>query len=99
MFPVSVARKYAEAFVQTLGPAADLVALAEELRQFIEIVASNRELGETLRNPILPLERKRTLVEGLVAAGGGNPFVAGAVVTALSNRHADGLPAIASAFG
>ncbi len=63
--------RYARAlFDTTLAERRDVAAAYGELTQFASLVSANPALGRALTNPAIPVQRKRAVVDALVARAG-----------------------------
>jgi F-type H+-transporting ATPase subunit delta len=63
--------RYARAlFETTLSEQRDVAAAYSELEQFAALVATNDSLARALTNPAIPVQRKRAVIDALLARAG-----------------------------
>lgn len=63
--------RYARAlFETTLAERRDVAAAYAELKQFAALVSGNASLARALTNPAIPVQRKRSVVDALLARAG-----------------------------
>jgi F-type H+-transporting ATPase subunit delta len=67
----SAARQYARALFEVTAPLDRTGSAGQDLAEMAALVAAHPDLRQALETPFVPANRKRALIEALVAAGGG----------------------------
>jgi F-type H+-transporting ATPase subunit delta len=62
-----VANRYARALADVIIARGETNAVSDELRDFAAMVAGHGELREMLANPVIPFDRKRAVLDALLA--------------------------------
>jgi F-type H+-transporting ATPase subunit delta len=69
------ATRYARALFDVATKEGDVTRAGAELGEFARLVAGNEMLSRSLTNPAIPVQRKRAVVEQLLARAGLSPIV------------------------
>lgn len=98
MVNVSVARRYARALLEASAPGA-VVGIADQLSALAELLASNADLADVIRNPAYSRAQRHGVVDGLIQLLGPDSTVLPNFLRLLVDRHRLGmLPDIARLF-
>jgi F-type H+-transporting ATPase subunit delta len=93
------AARYARALFDVASKEADVQRVGRELGAFARLVAGNEMLARTLANPAIPVQRKRGVVEQLLArAGALSPVVSKLLLLLADRDRLMLLPELASAY-
>jgi F-type H+-transporting ATPase subunit delta len=93
------ATRYARALFDVARKEADVRQVGRELGEFARLVAGNEVLSRTLANPAIPVQRKRGVVEQLLARAGQLSPVISKLLLLLADRDRLGLlPELATAY-
>lgn len=93
------ATRYARALFDVAKKEADVQLAGRELSGFASLVAGNEMLSRTLTNPAIPVQRKRAVVEQLLARVGPLSPVVSKLLLLLADRdRLVVLPELASAY-
>jgi F-type H+-transporting ATPase subunit delta len=91
--------RYARALFDVAKKEADVQQIGREFSAFASLVSGNEMLGRTLANPAIPVQRKRGVVEQLLARAGTLSPVVSKLLLLLADRDRMALlPEIASAY-
>ena len=90
------ARRYARALLDVAGP--DAALLRTELRVVVGVLRGSRELAAALDSPVLPADRKQTLLRALWGETA-SPLMLRLLDLLVANRRTPLLPAIEEAYG
>jgi len=83
----AVARRYAAALADVVESHGESREVQQELSAWVEMTRSSAELGEVFRNPTVPYERKRGVLESLIARAGVRPTTANFLRVLLQNHR------------
>ena len=93
------ATRYARALFDVANKESDIQQVGRELAGFARLVAGNEMLSRTLANPAIPVQRKRGVVEQLLARAGQLSPVVSKLLLLLADRDRLALlPELASAY-
>ncbi|HEY0872902.1 MAG TPA: ATP synthase F1 subunit delta [Vicinamibacterales bacterium] len=91
--------RYARALFDVAKKEADIQQVGREISAFANLVSSHEMLARTLANPAIPVQRKRGVIEQLIArAGALSPVVSKLLVLLADRDRLALLPEIASAY-
>lgn len=91
--------RYARALFDVAKKEADIQQVGREISAFANLVSSHEMLARTLANPAIPVQRKRGVIEQLIArAGTLSPVVSKLLVLLADRDRLALLPEIASAY-
>src|SRR5215210_1801355 len=95
----SAAKRYARALFDVAQKEADIRQVGGELSSFAALFTGHEGLSRTLSNPAIPAQRKRAIVEQLLARFGAGSPVINKLLLMLADRDRLALvPDIASAY-
>ena len=95
----AVAMRYARALFDVARREMDVQQAGRELSAFAALVSGNEMLARTLANPAIPVQRKRAVVEQLLArAGAMSPVVSKLLLLLADRDRLSILPDVASAY-
>ena len=95
----AAALRYARALFDVARKESDVQQAGRELAGFARLVAGNEMLARTLTNPAVPVQRKRAVVEQLLAKGGPlSPVVTKLLLLLAERDRLAILPDLASAY-
>jgi F-type H+-transporting ATPase subunit delta len=95
----AAATRYARALFDVAKKEADVQQVGREISAFAALVSGNEMLARTLANPAIPVQRKRGVVEQLIARAGTLSPVVSKLLMLLADRDRLALlPEIASAY-
>ena len=95
----AVATRYARALFDVTLKEGDLQDVSRDLNGFAELVGSNDALARVLSNPAIPVQKKRAVVNALLArAGALSPIVAKLLVLLADRDRLVLLPEIVRAY-
>lgn len=95
----AVARRYATALADVVVARGEAREVQEELAAWVAMTRSSAELAEVFRNPTVPYEQKRKVLEGLIARAGARPTTANLLRVLLQNHRLGDLEEVARQFG
>ena len=99
MTPLTVSRRYAKALFDVAERAGTLDRVERDLESFRALVASHAELGRTFENATIPLQKKRAIVDALIAAAGDMSDEVTRLLKLLAERdRLSAIPQVADAF-
>jgi F-type H+-transporting ATPase subunit delta len=94
-----LAARYARALFDVARKESDIQQAGRDLAGFARFVAGHEMLSRTFANPAIPAQRKRAVVEQLIARAGAQTPVVSKLLLMLAERDRLGLlPEIASAY-
>jgi F-type H+-transporting ATPase subunit delta len=67
MSVTTIASRYARALADVIAERGETEAVAAEVEQFARLVEEHKELHDVFASPVVPLERKRAVLDELVA--------------------------------
>ena len=94
---LSVARRYASALFEVAKKRGEVEAVAANLKEVVQAVQGSRELMSVLHHPLLPLEKKQTILHS-VFAGNVRSDVEKFLFLVVEKKRAAVLPQILSEF-
>jgi F-type H+-transporting ATPase subunit delta len=95
----AAATRYARALFDVARKQADIQQVGREIGEFARLVAGNEMLSRTLSNPAIPVQRKRAVIEQLLARAGSLSPVVSKLLLLLADRDRLALlPELASAY-
>jgi F-type H+-transporting ATPase subunit delta len=95
----SAATRYARAIFDVALKEGDVQQVGGEIAEFAELVASHETLKRVLSNPAVPVQRKRAVIEQLLAAAGVvSPIVSKVLLLLADKDRLVLLPEIADAY-
>jgi F-type H+-transporting ATPase subunit delta len=95
----AAAIRYARALFDVALKEGDIQQVGRDLRQFSELVSSNEALSRVLSNPAIPVQKKRALVQELIArAGAVSPIVAKLLALLADRDRLNLLPDIVQSY-
>lgn len=86
MTPRAAASRYARALFDVAQKESDVQQAGRELKAFAELVSSNEPLARVLSNPSIPVQKKRGIVQALVAQAGPMSPVVSKLLGLLADR-------------
>ncbi len=92
------ASRYARALFDVARKEADVQQAGTELSAFAGLVAGNEMLARTLANPAIPVQRKRAIVEQLLARAPLSPIVSRLLLMLAERDRLALLPELVSAY-
>lgn len=83
----TVARRYATALADVVTARGEAQAVQQELRDWEQLMQSNEQLMEVFRNPTIPYEQKRKVLNALIARARVRPTTANFLQVLLQNQR------------
>lgn len=94
----AVARRYAVALAEVVGARGEAQEVQRELSAWEEMARANPQLQEVFRNPTIPLDQKRRVVNALIERTRVRPTTANFLLVILQNQRLADLTEINAAF-
>ena len=94
----AVARRYAVALADVVLSHGEAQEVREELASWGELMRSNAQLLEVFRNPTIPYERKRAILEELIGRTRPRPTTANFLKVLLQNHRLADLSEVSAQF-
>src|SRR5919199_2920025 len=82
-----IARRYATALADVVTARGEAQEVQKELRDWEEMMRSSEQLLEVFRNPTIPYEQKRKVLNALIARSNVRPFTANFLQVLLQNQR------------
>lgn len=83
----TIARRYASALADVVLERGEAKEVQQELRQWAELILSNANLQEVFRNPTIPLDQKRAVLNQLIERAQPRPTTANFLKVLLQNQR------------
>jgi F-type H+-transporting ATPase subunit delta len=93
-----LARRYAAALADVVESRGEAREVQEELAAWVGMTRESAELGEVFRNPTVPYEQKRRVLESLVARARVRPTTANLLRVLLQNHRLGDLEEVSRQF-
>lgn len=94
----TIARRYASALADVVIDRSEAKEIQEELQQWSELIQANAKLQEVFRNPTIPLDQKRAVLNQLIERAQPRPKTANFLKVLLHNQRLIKLPEINRKF-
>ena len=94
----TIARRYASALADVVIENGEATEIQQELEQWSAVLSANPNLQEVLRNPTIPLDQKRAVLNQLIARAQPRPTTANFLKVMLQNQRLTELPEINRKF-
>ncbi|HEX8845740.1 MAG TPA: ATP synthase F1 subunit delta [Pyrinomonadaceae bacterium] len=95
----TVARRYATALADVVMARGEAREVRDELTEWAEMIQSNEQLLEVFRNPTIPYEQKRKVLNALIARTRVRPTTANFLQVLLQNQRLAELSEVNKRFG
>lgn len=83
----TIARRYASALADVVLERGEAKEVQQELQQWAELIQSNTNLQEVFRNPTIPLDQKRAVLNQLIERAQPRPTTANFLKVLLQNQR------------
>ena len=94
----TIARRYASALADVVLDRGEAKEVQQELQQWSELIQANTNLQEVFRNPTIPLDQKRAVLNQLIERAKPRPTTTNFLKVLLQNQRLTELPEINRKF-
>jgi len=94
----SIARRYAKALIQLAQEEDKIGLFGEELGSMARLLEEVPELFNSLRNPAVPKEKRREIMEAVLDQAQPHPYMRNFMLLVLDRRRIEHLPGMASSY-
>ena len=94
----TIARRYSSALADVVLDRGEAKEVQQELQEWSDLILSNTNLQEVFRNPTIPLDQKRAVLNQLIERAKPRPTTANFLKVLLQNQRLTDLPEINRKF-
>lgn len=98
MIKGSIAKRYAKALIELAQEENQVDQFGEELSAIAKVMEEVPELFNSLRNPAVPREKRRMIMEAVIDKAAPHKFMKNFLLLLLEKRRIEALPQIAAAY-